>query len=176
MYYLEFDTRFGLFYIVCDTQFIYSSFFYNNKNNVSIKKLDKLIKFNESTINNKYNINCELIDGILYFINQYFYLRKAIFFNLLKLKLSYNSVFQLNIINTIHDIPYGKTKSYKEVAKLNNSNAYRAVGNICANNKFLILIPCHRVIKNNYNIGNYIFGEYLKFDIIKYENQNIKLS
>ena len=44
-------------------------------------------------------------------------------------------------------IPYGKTASYKYIAKkIDNSMAYRAVANANAHNPIPIIIPCHRVI------------------------------
>ena len=47
----------------------------------------------------------------------------------------------------LQKIPYGQTRSYKEIAKaINNPKAYRAVGNANNHNRIMIIIPCHRVI------------------------------
>ena len=65
------------------------------------------------------------------------------------------SNFKKRVESIVRDIPKGKTLSYKEVAELAGApGAYRAVGNIMANNKDNS-VPCHRVIKSNGDIGGY---------------------
>ena len=60
------------------------------------------------------------------------------------------------VLKKVESIPYGKTSSYKSIAiKTGNANASRAVGNANANNPLPIIIPCHRVIANDGNIGGY---------------------
>ena len=55
--------------------------------------------------------------------------------------------FQKKVWQELKNIPYGQTRSYKEIAiALNNDFAFRAVGGACNKNPILILIPCHRVI------------------------------
>lgn len=66
--------------------------------------------------------------------------------------------FKEMVLKIVKDIPRGKTKSYKEVARLAGSpGAYRAVGSIMANN-FRKDVPCHRVIKSDGTLGNYNRG------------------
>lgn len=56
-------------------------------------------------------------------------------------------------------IGYGKTISYKEEAKrISNHKAYRAVANANAQNMIEILVPCHRVIQENGQLGGYSSG------------------
>jgi len=63
--------------------------------------------------------------------------------------------FSQKVISIVAKIPKSKFLTYQEVAKrAGNSQAVRAVGNILAKNKNL-KIPCHRVIKNNNEIGGY---------------------
>ena len=63
--------------------------------------------------------------------------------------------FKDEVLRSISRIPYGETRSYKEVAIMAGSpNAARAVGNVCRNNKLFLLIPCHRVVASN-GIGGY---------------------
>ena len=58
--------------------------------------------------------------------------------------------FTKNVLNIINSIPYGSVLSYKQIAqKLNNTKAYRAVGQACKYNPFPLIIPCHRVVAKN---------------------------
>jgi O-6-methylguanine DNA methyltransferase len=66
--------------------------------------------------------------------------------------------FKERVLKVVKLIPKGKTVTYKEVAKMAGSpGAYRAVGNIMANN-FRKDVPCHRVIKSDGSFGNYNRG------------------
>jgi len=66
-------------------------------------------------------------------------------------------------------IPKGKVTTYKEIARSINSKAYRAVGTAMANNKNPIIIPCHRVVKNSGEIGEYIYGAEKKIELLREE-------
>ena len=60
------------------------------------------------------------------------------------------SDFTKNVLKEIGKIPYGKTKSYKEVAeKIKKPKAARAVGRASGANQIPIIIPCHRVVGSN---------------------------
>jgi len=64
--------------------------------------------------------------------------------------------FQQLIWNEIEKIPYGETRSYKDIAvSIGKHRAARAVANACAKNPTPIKRPCHRVICNNGQIGGY---------------------
>lgn len=81
------------------------------------------------------------------------------------------SNFQTKVYDALLQIPYGEKISYKELAKkIGNENAFRAVANANAKNKFIIIIPCHRVIKSNGQIGGYIGGENIKKYLLELEN------
>jgi len=67
--------------------------------------------------------------------------------------------FQKKIWNVIRSIPYGETKSYKEVAILaGQEKAARAVGFAAHRNPILLIIPCHRVIGTNGKLVGYAEG------------------
>lgn len=67
--------------------------------------------------------------------------------------------FQKKVWQTLKQIPYGQTKSYKEIAIIiGNKNASRAVGMANNKNPFLIVIPCHRVIGSDGNLVGYALG------------------
>jgi len=65
----------------------------------------------------------------------------------------------------------GKTKSYGEIAKKFKLSP-RHVGKICSQNKLLFLVPCHRVIRTNGEIGGFtsIGGVKLKKKLLEFEN------
>tara|TARA_Y100000590_G_scaffold451524_1_gene593059 strand:+ start:14418 stop:14870 length:453 start_codon:yes stop_codon:yes gene_type:complete len=64
------------------------------------------------------------------------------------------SKLQKKIWNELKKIPYGKTKSYGEISKkLKTSPRY--VGNVCGQNRHLLVIPCHRVIRSNGKLGGF---------------------
>ena len=65
--------------------------------------------------------------------------------------------FQKIVWNEIKRIPRGQTITYKELAaKIGRPKAYRAVANACAKNPQLIIIPCHRVIRSDRQLGGYM--------------------
>ena len=64
--------------------------------------------------------------------------------------------FQQLVWNEIEKIPYGETRSYKDIAvSIGKHRVARAVANACAKNPTPIKRPCHRVICNNGQIGGY---------------------
>ena len=81
--------------------------------------------------------------------------------------------FQIQVWTEISKIPFGKTKTYKEIAiSLGKPNSARAVANACGKNPYPIDIPCHRVIRSDGNIGGYSAagGEKKKLELLKAEN------
>ena len=70
--------------------------------------------------------------------------------------MSVNSNFEKLVFEKIDKIPYGETRSYKEIARaIGKPNSYRAVANACGKNPIPIIRPCHRVICSNGEIGGY---------------------
>lgn len=66
------------------------------------------------------------------------------------------SNFEKRVLKKCQLIKYGRTVSYKQLAKMaNKDGAWRAVGNVLAKNRLLITIPCHRVIKSDGKIGGF---------------------
>jgi methylated-DNA-[protein]-cysteine S-methyltransferase len=64
------------------------------------------------------------------------------------------TVFQKRVWRAMCKIPYGRTKTYGDLAKA-LSSAARAVGGACGANHIPIIIPCHRVLGSNGNLGGY---------------------
>ena len=64
--------------------------------------------------------------------------------------------FQKLVWNEIDKIPFGETKSYKDIAiNIGKPNASRAVAHACGQNQLKVIRPCHRQICSNENIGGY---------------------
>jgi methylated-DNA-[protein]-cysteine S-methyltransferase len=84
------------------------------------------------------------------------------------------SLFYKKALKVVEKIPYATTKSYKKVAiNIGSPNGHRAVANANAKNPIPIVIPCHRVIKSNGELGEYGGGNQLKKDLLKFERNNL---
>lgn len=82
--------------------------------------------------------------------------------------------FQKKVWQELLKISYGETRSYKDIAiNINNSKACRAVGTAIKNNPIPIIIPCHRVINSNKNLGGYAYGLEIKKILLKIEKNDL---
>lgn len=80
--------------------------------------------------------------------------------------------FQKRVWQELTRIPYGKTCSYKELAKkLNDENASRAVGTANGKNPISLIVPCHRVITSSGELGGYAGGLPAKEKLLSLEKQ-----
>ena len=78
--------------------------------------------------------------------------------------------FQQQVWKALCDIPYGGTRSYKQIAEaIGNPKAVRAVGMANNRNPLLIVIPCHRVIGANGKLVGYGAGIEKKEFLLKLE-------
>lgn len=69
------------------------------------------------------------------------------------------TAFQRQVWEQLRAIPYGETHSYSEVAKaIGQEKAVRAVARACATNPVALVIPCHRVIREDKSLGGYRWG------------------
>ena len=67
--------------------------------------------------------------------------------------------FQKKVWHILLKIPYGKTMTYKDIARMiSPTMSAQAVGSAVGHNKISILIPCHRVIGSNNNLTGYAGG------------------
>ena len=83
--------------------------------------------------------------------------------------------FQKLVWNELKKIPYGKTCTYKDIAKgIGNEKACRAVGNANNKNKIPIIVPCHRVIGTNGKLVGYAGGLDIKEKLLDIEKRNTK--
>ena len=79
-----------------------------------------------------------------------------------ELDLSWGTDFQVALAEALRAVPYGETVTYGELAALaGRPNAPRAAGTFCADNRFPLVVPCHRVVAAG-GLGGYgsLGGEY----------------
>ncbi len=83
--------------------------------------------------------------------------------------------FQHKVWNALRSIPYGSTKSYKDIAQcIGKPKAVRAVAGAIGANAISILIPCHRVIGSNHSLTGYAGGLEAKRGLLGMETQERK--
>lgn len=85
------------------------------------------------------------------------------------LKLDGYSPFQRKVWRLTQEIPYGEVRSYKWIAKRLGSKGYRAVGQALARNPFPLIIPCHRVIREDKSLGGFSAGLKIKRKLLRKE-------
>ena len=81
------------------------------------------------------------------------------------------TTLQKKIWKELLKIPYGSTKSYCEIAhKIKTSPRY--VGNVCGQNKHVLIVPCHRVVRSDGSLGGFsgLGGIKLKKRLLKLEH------
>lgn len=79
--------------------------------------------------------------------------------------------FQQKVWQVLQKISYGETTSYAQIAKaIDNPSAFRAVARANGANKLSIIIPCHRIINSNGELGGYGGGISRKQWLLKHES------
>ncbi|TET38521.1 MAG: methylated-DNA--[protein]-cysteine S-methyltransferase [Planctomycetota bacterium] len=87
--------------------------------------------------------------------------------------LSTMTEFQRNVLTEMRKIPYGETRTYKQLAEaIEKPDAARAVGNACGANPIPIIIPCHRVLATG-GPGGFGLGMELKHKLLEIEGVEI---
>lgn len=80
--------------------------------------------------------------------------------------------FTKKVYRVVLTIPIGEVRTYKWVAeKIGHPKAYRAVGQALKRNPYPLIIPCHRVIKSNTELGGYSRGKKVKKMLLDLERQ-----
>ena len=88
-----------------------------------------------------------------------------------KLDLTWGTSFQQTVWRQLYAIPYGKTHSYRTLAQaIGHPQASRAVGNANGKNPLPLIIPCHRVIRENGALGGYTGGLSIKKFLLDLES------
>lgn len=135
---------------------------YENDAILSIQKTDESKKLGEKTdlTDDVYRQLCEYFDGNRIFFDFKYEMR--------------GTEFQKKVWNALTQIPYGETRSYKDIAiAIGNEKASRAVGMANNKNPMAIVVPCHRVIGKNGKLVGYAGGIDMKRELLELESKNI---
>lgn len=102
-------------------------------------------------------------------LDEYFAGRRTAFDLPLDLRLAHG--FRRQVLDHLRAVPYGRTATYTEVATAAGSpRASRAVGSACATNPVPIIVPCHRVVRTDGTIGQYLGGTDAKRALLAMES------
>lgn len=157
------DTYLGLMVAVADEKVLYILEFFDKKClEYEIKRLCVKIK-SGITVGKTVPIISIEKELELYFKGRLRVFKTSVYF--------LGTSFQKIVWNNLKDIPYGETRSYLDQAKvMNKRSACRAVANANGANQLAIVIPCHRVIRRDGNLGGYSAGIQRKQWLIEHEN------
>jgi len=82
------------------------------------------------------------------------------------------TAFQMRVWAELQKIPYGETRSYKQIAeRIGSAKAVRAVARACATNPTALLTPCHRVVASDGKLSGYAWGVERKKMLLDKERQ-----
>jgi O-6-methylguanine DNA methyltransferase len=82
----------------------------------------------------------------------------------------FGTKFQVKVWKAVRKIPYGETRTYKQVAAdIGKPRAYRAVGNALRKNPVILFVPCHRVIRSDRSLGGFGYGLEVKGRLLELE-------
>jgi len=88
--------------------------------------------------------------------------------------ISWASEFDRKVYRAVLEIPFGQVRSYGWVAKrIGKPGAVRAVGGALSRNRMPIVIPCHRVIKSNGDLGGFSSGIKMKKFLLRLEGHSL---
>ena len=82
--------------------------------------------------------------------------------------------FNEHCYSVLRRVPRGKVTTYKALARVLRSKAYRAVGTAMNKNPHSPRVPCHRVVKSNGEVGQFASGTKNKIQLLKKEGIEIK--
>jgi AraC family transcriptional regulator of adaptative response/methylated-DNA-[protein]-cysteine methyltransferase len=82
------------------------------------------------------------------------------------------TAFQRRVWEELRRIPYGETRSYSQIAAaVGQPQGARAVARACASNRVAVVVPCHRVVRENGDLGGYKWGLQRKERLLAREKQ-----
>jgi methylated-DNA-[protein]-cysteine S-methyltransferase len=101
-------------------------------------------------------------------LDQYFARKRRAFTVPVDLQLAHG--FRRSVLLHLRDIPYGRTRSYAAIAKAaGNPRAVRAAASACSHNPLPLVIPCHRVVRTDGGLGEYLGGPGAKRALLSME-------
>lgn len=149
-YYLKYNSSLGELYLIEEENFLVEINFYNAPKDTIEKETSFLIKCRNE-------------------LAEYFNKERKEFTIPIKLK---GTDFQKKVWNSLLKIPFGETRSYKDIAiDIGNPKASRAVGMANNRNPLPIIVPCHRVIGSNKKLVGYGGGLDKKIFLLELEKE-----
>lgn len=149
-YYLKYNSPLGELYLIEEENFLVEINFYNAPKDTIEKETSFLIKCRNE-------------------LAEYFNKERKEFTIPIKLK---GTDFQKKVWNSLLKIPFGETRSYKDIAiDIGNPKASRAVGMANNRNPLPIIVPCHRVIGSNKKLVGYGGGLDKKIFLLELEKE-----
>lgn len=84
--------------------------------------------------------------------------------------------FSQDVWRAMYALSAGQTISYKDLAlRAQHPGAIRAAGTTCGQNRIVLIVPCHRIVKSDGSIGNYLYGPEIKERLLSHESGNSRL-
>ena len=161
MFYTTYKSKLGKIFLISDGTSLIATFFENQKYAKSYENLQK-------------NDNLEVFFKAKQWYEDYFNGKKP---NPKTLPLVFDgSDFKKKVYDILLSISYGKTITYGEIAKIispKKKMSAQAVGNAVAHNRFIIIVPCHRVLGQNTTLTGYAAGLTKKQWLLDFEKQTI---
>lgn len=115
------------------------------------------------------NTNDELLNKVIRELNEYFIGKRKDFSFSVELT---GTEFEKLVLKHLMNVKYGSMTSYSKIAEDVKSKTYaRAVARVVANNQLLIIVPCHRVVRKDGNIGGFRLGEENKRYLLNLEKK-----
>ncbi|MFN3455135.1 MAG: methylated-DNA--[protein]-cysteine S-methyltransferase [Pseudobdellovibrio sp.] len=150
------DSKIGPLYLVVTSKALHGVF-WREQNSISYEDENS-------------HAESKMLDKVVMQINEYLSGTRKKFDLILELE---GTEFQKRVWTELQRIPYGKTCSYKDLAKkLNDQNASRAVGTANGKNPISLIVPCHRVIASDGTLGGYAGGLEIKHKLLSLEKIN----
>ncbi len=160
------ETLLGPILLIADENSLYFLGFNDEKNiNKDIEKLKNTTQLDIISGENK------IITSIKHELDDYFSGRLKKF----KTPIAYiGTPFQIKVWKELEKIPHGQTQSYYDIATaIGSPKNFRGVGQANSANNLSIIIPCHRVINKNKQLGGYSGGLDRKIWLLNHERINL---
>ena len=156
-----FDSPLGQMLAISDNKFLYLLEFTERKNlDREIARLKTKIQLADSPISRQ--IKSEIV---AYFAGNLTQFRTPIHLP--------GTDFQQQVWRQVEQVTYGQTVTYQDIAnKIGKPKASMAVGSANGANQFVILIPCHRLIRTDGGLAGYAAGLWRKAALLKMERDN----
>ena len=142
----------------------------SSKGLVRLEFEDRVLKINPGTTHLRESKSA--LVPYLHELNEYFAGERREFCLPLDLR---GTKFQLACWQALLEIPYGETRSYRDIAEaLGHPHAYRAVGMSNNRNPVAIIVPCHRVIASSGSLCGYGGGLDIKRKLLDLEQEHFR--